>query len=140
LIPLALNSSTIDMMLGANRCPYSFIVAKLYWLQGSMTARCSSGAVGIAPQLRARHHVVQALCRRRNSAQTVKALAPLARVDRLSQPPVLQKVSLLDVNRRAGSPALFVGGFPAFDSIPPQGSNLVGQPDLHHVPRFAPFH
>src|SRR5947209_20098083 len=42
-------------------------------------------AVGIAPQPRLRHEVVQALHRRRGPAQTVKALAALARVDGLSQ-------------------------------------------------------
>src|SRR6266404_6697943 len=42
-------------------------------------------AVGIAPQPRLRHDMVQALHYRRRAAQTVKALAALARVDGLAQ-------------------------------------------------------
>ena len=44
---------------------------------------------------------------------------------------------LFEVHRRAGGRALCLGGVPALASIQPHGSNLVGQPHLHHVPCFA---
>jgi hypothetical protein len=70
-------------------------------------------AVGIASQLRTRHDVVQALHRRRGLAQTVEALAAFARVDRLSQRPVLQKVRLLEANRRTAARALSLASRPS---------------------------
>src|SRR5258708_38544499 len=53
-------------------------------------------AVGIVAQPRLRHDVVQALHCLRSAAQTVKALAALARVNGLSTPLTLQHVLLLD--------------------------------------------
>src|SRR5258708_40164286 len=94
-------------------------------------------AVGIVAQPRLRHDVVQALHCLRSAAQTVEALAALAGVDGLSQPLILQKVRLLDVNWCAGARAVFAGADPAFDSIQPHGANLVGQPHLHHMSGFA---
>src|SRR2546426_7916104 len=76
----------------------------------------------------------------RGPPQKIKASAALTRMDGLAQRPTLEKIRLLDVNRRAGARALCLGGVPALASIQPHGSNLVGQPHFHHVPRFTPFH
>ena len=84
-----------------------------------------------------RHDVVQALDRRRGAAQTVEALLALARVDGVAQRLVLHEVHAFEIHRRAGTPAFFFGGGPACDAVQPGGGNLVGQPHLHHVPRFA---
>src|SRR5260370_24240389 len=98
-------------------------------------------AVGIAPRQHPRHNVVQALDRCRGPAHTVKALAALARVDGLSQRRVLQKVCLLDVNRRAGAPPIFLdyGSGPARDAIRLLRANLLGQPHLPPLPPLGPL-
>src|SRR6266404_5428388 len=61
-------------------------------------------AVGIASQVRPWHDVVQALHRWRGPAQTIEALAALARVDGLSQRLAVQKVRFLEIHR-AQAPA-----------------------------------
>src|SRR6267142_617272 len=114
------------------------IVGRLFpFLRVTFHAAGDQVAVGIAPQLRLRHDVVQAPERRRGPPQTVEALAALAPVDGLTQRHGPQKVSLLKVSRRAGVRFLFLGGGPAFDALQSHGTNLVGQPYLHHVPQFA---
>src|SRR5260370_39683640 len=97
-------------------------------------------AVGIAPQPRPRHDVVQALDCRRGVTQAVEALVALARGDGLSQRHAPRKLPLLEVRRRAGAHFFFLGGGPAFDAIQPHGANLFGQPHLHYVPQFAALH
>src|SRR6267142_230983 len=114
------------------------IVGRLFSFLGvAFHATGDQVAVGIAPQPRLRHDVVQALDRRGGPAQTVEALAALARVDGLSQRLAVQKVRFLEIHRRAGARAFFLGGGPAFDTIQPHGANLAGQPHLDHVPQFA---
>src|SRR6266446_7043524 len=125
--------------------PAEKIIGGLFsFLRVAFYATRDQVAIGIAPHLHPRHDVVQALHRRRGPAQTVEALAALARVDGLSQRRVLQKVCLLDVNRRAGARPVFPGPIfvaraPVLDAIQPLRTNLLGQPHLHHVPRFAPL-
>src|SRR6266478_3481501 len=118
------------------------IVGRLFsFLRVAFDATRDQVAVGIAPHLHPRHDVVQALHRRRGPAHTVEALAALARVDGLSQRRVLQKVCLLDVNRRAGARPIFLDGDsgPVLDAIQLLSANLLGQPHLDHVPRLAPL-
>src|SRR5882762_2776987 len=98
----------------------------LSFLRVAFDAARDQVAVGIAPQPRQRHDVIQALDRRRGPAHTVKTLAALARVDGLSQRRVLQKVCLLDVNRRVGARPVFPGSGPALDAIQPLRANLLG--------------
>src|SRR6266446_4006670 len=113
----------------------------LSFLRVAFDATRNQVAVGIAPLPYPRHDVVQALDRRRRPAHTVEALAALARVDGLSQRRVLQKVCLLDVNRRAGARPIFLDGDsgPVLDAIQLLSANLLGQPHLDHVPRLAPL-
>src|SRR5216683_4727723 len=128
-VQLALAVEAAEKIAGG---PFSF-------LRVAFDATRNQVAVGIAPHLHPRHDVVQALHRRRGPAHTVEALAALARVDGLAQRRVLQKVCLLDVNRRAGARLVFPGSGLALDAIQPLRANLLGQPHLHHVPRFAPL-
>src|SRR5260370_19616588 len=103
------------------------IVGGLFsFLRVAFYATRNQVAVGIAPQPRPRHDVVQALDCRRGVTQAVEALVALARVDGLSQRHAPQKVRLLEVRRRAGAHFFFLGGGPAFDAIQPHGTNLVG--------------
>src|SRR5439155_901676 len=121
-------------------CSASFSASARFALASSMVSPCEIVA-GISPRPHPRHDVVQALDRGRGSAQTVEALAALARVDGLAQRRVLQKVCLLDVNRRAGARPIFLDGDsgPALDGIQLLRANLLRHPHLHHVPRFAPL-
>src|SRR5882724_4142327 len=114
------------------------IVGRLFSFLGiAFHAAGDQVAVGIAPQPRLRHDVVQALDCRRGPAQTVEALAALARVNGFSQRLAVQKICLLDAHWRLGARAFFLGGGPAFDAIQPYAANLAGKPHLHYVPQFA---
>jgi len=65
-------------------------------------------------------------------------VAALARVDGLAQRRVLQKVCLLDVNRRACAPLVFPAGT-ILDGILLLTANLLGYPHLQQMPRLAPL-
>src|SRR5216683_7750947 len=85
-------------------------------------------AVGIAPHLHPRHDVVQTLDRGRGPAQTVEALAAFPRVDGLAQRRVLQKVGILDINRRPGVRADFLDSRMGVHAVQLLSANLLGQP------------
>src|SRR6266446_9103097 len=85
------------------------IVGRLFsFLRVAFDATRDQVAVGIAPHLHPRHDVVQTLDRGRGPAQTVEALAAFPRVDGLAQRRVLQKVGILDINRRPGVRPVFL--------------------------------
>lgn len=84
-------------------------------------------AVGIAPQLNARHDMVETLHAGGEPAETVKAEATFAGVDGLAERPGSQEIGFLEVDG-AGQPGGVAGG-----------TNLLGQAHLNQVARFAAF-